>query len=164
MKALLCQLRIPTTTTTTTTITPTTSTTPSSSTTSSELQHQKCCHSVSLESSGLINMLMPEYVGSYHKIVTDITNRTIYHREDKFLFYIEDSSVLDTAAWVISTSLDVPVNHDLQTIVNTDGDLCADTTGNNWRIVAVISRVLLAVRPDRAMTRWGTGWRTRRRW
>ena len=109
-------------------------------------------------------MLMPEYVGTYQKIVTEINNRTVYHKEDKFLFYLDDSSVLDTEAWVISTTMDVPVNHDLQTIVNTDDDLCADNTGNNWRIVAVISRVLLAVRPDCAMTRWGTGWRTRRRW
>ena len=44
---------------------------------------------------------------------------------------------LDTDAWVISTSMDVPVNHDLQTIANTDDDLCADNTGNNWMIVAV---------------------------
>ena len=82
-------------------------------------------------------MLMPEYVGNYHKIVTEITNRTVYHKEDKFLFYLDDSSVLDTEAWVISTSMDVPVNHDLQSIANTDGDLCVDNTGNNWRIVAV---------------------------
>ena len=78
--------------------------------------------------------------GLYHsieKVVRTFTNRTIYHKEDKFLFYLEDSSVLDTAAWVISTSMDVPVDHDLQTIVNTDGDLCVDNTGNNWMIVAV---------------------------
>ena len=92
---------------------------------------------MSLESSGLISMLMPEYVGTYQKIVTEVNNHTVYHKEDKFLFYLDDSSVLDTEAWVISTSMDVPVNHDLQTIANTDGDLCADNTGNNWMIVAV---------------------------
>ena len=147
MKPLLCQLKLPTTTTATSTTatstspsistTATTSTTPSDSTTSSEFQYQKCCHTVSLESSGLINMLMPEYVGTYQKIVTEITNRTVYHKEDKFLFYLHGSSVLDTDAWVISTSMDVPVNHDLETIANTDDDLCADSTGNNWKIVAV---------------------------
>ena len=145
MRPLLCQLKLPSTTTSTsssepttvTASTQTTSTTPSGSTTSSGFQYQKCCHTVSLESSGLINMLMPEYVGTYQKIVTEINNRTVYHKEDKFLFYLDDSSVLDTEAWVISTSMDVPVNHDLQSIANTDGDLCVDNTGNNWRIVAV---------------------------
>ena len=126
-----------TTSTTKTSTTKRTSTTPHSSTTSSEFQYQKCCHTVSLESSGLINMLMPEYVGTYRKIVTEMDNRTVYHKEDKFLFFLDDSSVLNTAAWVISTRMDVPIDHDLMTIANTNDDLCADNTGNNWRIVAV---------------------------
>ena len=80
---------------------------------------------------------MPEYVGAYRKIVTEITNRSVYHKEDKFLFYLTDNSQLDTAAWVISTSMDVPLDHDLLTIVNTDSELCADNLENNWKILAV---------------------------
>ena len=141
-KQPLCQLYIPTTdtptkpssttTSPTSTSTTTTQSTQSSSTTSDFFIRQKCCDTVRLQSSGLISSLMPEYVGAYRKIVTESTNRSIYHKEDKFLFYLDDKSSLETEGWVFSTSMDVPLD---ETIITIDDDLCADNTRPGWQVL-----------------------------
>ena len=138
-KQPLCQLYLPTTTdsssTTPTTLpspSPTTSPSQSSSTTSDPFERQKCCDTVRLESSGLISSLKPDYVGLYTKIVTEITNKSVYHKEDKFLFYLDSWSDLESEAWVVSTSMSAVPG---QTIIKRDSDRCPDNTGPGWEVV-----------------------------
>ena len=142
-KQPLYQLYLPTTSTSTAHSSTTSSSTPSStttpitttttqSTTSDPFTLQKCCSTVRLESSGLVSSLKPDYVGTYRKIVMEITNRSVYHHEDKFLFYLSDRAVLGTEAWVISTSMDVFPE---ETMFNPDDDLCADNTAPTWQLL-----------------------------
>jgi hypothetical protein len=120
----------PTEATTKTTV-PDGSTTTSSSTTSA-VPSGKCCRSVQFSSDGEISDQFPEALGSYAKVSTDATGRTVYKKKDDeiYLHYVEDVAHR-FEAWVFSNSLSDKTGN----MTNDEQNDCVDALSNTWEVM-----------------------------
>jgi len=91
---------------------------------------QTCCSSVKFESTGVIGTNKPELLGSYKRIGTDATGRSVYKKDSTYLHYVNDV-VYKFEAWVFSSSADDQMGD----VVNEDKNKCVDATNPTWELL-----------------------------
>ena len=125
---------------TTTTLQPTDSTTTTvpdgptttAASTTSATPSGKCCKSVQFSSEGDISEQFPDALGSYRKVSTDSTGRTVYKKQDDeiFLHYVIDVPHR-FEAWVFSDLLSDKMGN----MTNEDKNECVDDLTNSWEVM-----------------------------
>ena len=85
------------------------------------------------QSAGQISEARPELAGSYRRVSTDSTGRSVYRKDDVFLHYVNDVAHR-FEAWVFSGASDDLMGD----IVNEDNNDCVDATGANWEVLQVM--------------------------
>jgi len=91
---------------------------------------QTCCSSVLLESTGVIGTTYPDMLGSYKRVGTDATGRSVYKKDGVYIHYVNDVAY-KFEAWVFSNSADDTMGD----IVNEDKNKCVDATDPTWEIL-----------------------------